>query len=331
MPSMLRRMLRRTGGRGPTPATIPDAGPTFDDHRFAPPVPRDLPSFAALEALLRDRYHTDRLVSQQPSVFSARLQEYLELVDYSMEGLSSAEGQRDLTIKFHWGHDTDFGTFALPGRMGQNHIRAVSTFVDHFQALPRDLRGVRILDIGVWTGGTTLLLAAMGAEVVAVEEVKKYCDCLDYVCASFGLRNVTVKPVSLYDCTGTEFDDRFDFVLFPGVLYHLSDPVIALRILFNSLRDGGRLLLQSKAIASTQSICHYEGAGIFRGGSREELSRKGWNWFFPSPPAVATMLHDVGFQRVTVTRARHAALAAVATRHSHVEITRAGLSMRHIR
>jgi SAM-dependent methyltransferase len=215
--------------------------------------------------------------------------------------------------------------------MGKNHIHAVSTFTDHLKALPLDLRGMRVLDIGVWTGGTSLLLAAMGAEVVAVEEVKKYCDCLEYVASAFGIRNLIVKHVSLYDCTGPDYDDRFDFVLFPGVLYHLSDPIIALRILFNALRDGGTLLLQSKAIDSPQSICYYQVHRFSEADSKGDLRGKRWSWFFPSSPAVANMLQDVGFMDATVTRVRNGVLAAVAKRVRHVEMTRAGLALRHIR
>jgi SAM-dependent methyltransferase len=314
---------------------LADAGPDFDHRLFAPPIPNSLPSIQQLDALLRQRFHTDRLVTQTPEQFRRRLEEFMQLRDFHMEGLASPERQRDQTIKFQWGHDTDFGTFVLSGQMGRNHLRAVATFVDHLRVLPMDLHGKRVLDIGVWTGGTTLLLAAMGAEVLAVEEVKKYCDSLNYLCDAFGVNTVHVKPVSLYDCTGPDYDDRFDYVLFPGVLYHLSDPVIALRILFNALRDGGTLLVQTTGISSMKSICYYAGSSLFWAGTEEGMNRRGWNWFLPSPPAVASMLRDVGFQEITVTRAsrglRQSAFAAAAQRVRHVEITRAGLSVRTIR
>jgi 2-polyprenyl-3-methyl-5-hydroxy-6-metoxy-1,4-benzoquinol methylase len=312
-----------------------EAGPKFSDDLFRPAVPKQLPSVEALESLVRNRLHTDRLQGVTPEQFRGRLDEFQRLEDFRMEGLQSAERQRDQAIKFSWGHDTDFGTFALQGQMGRNHLRVVSTFVDHLPVLSMDLSDKRILDIGVWTGGTTLLLAAMGAQVTAVEEVRKYAACLEYTCEAYGLKSVTVAPLSLYECTGPSYDDQFDYVLFPGVLYHLSDPVIALRILFNALRDGGQLLLQTTGIASNRSLCYYEGSSVFWGGNREAMTRRGWNWFLPSPPAVGSMLRDVGFEDVAVTHAsrgpHYSSFSAVATRRKHVEITRAGLSVRTIR
>ena len=50
----------------------------------------------------------------------------------------------------------------LQGLMGDRHINILATFIDDF-GLPRDLTGKSVLDVGVWCGGTSLLLAAMGA------------------------------------------------------------------------------------------------------------------------------------------------------------------------
>lgn len=331
----IRRTLAAVGGYGQHDQ-MRDAGPLFDHALFAQPVPSgELPSVVELDELVRHRFHTDCLVKQTAEQFRDRLHEFQQLRDYKMEGLASTDRQRDQTIQFHWGHDTDFGAFKLTGQMGRNHLNAVATFIDHLRVLPMDLRGKRVLDIGVWTGGTSLVLAAMGAEVVAVEEVRKYCQCLEYVCDAFAVDSIAVRPVSLYDCIGPEYDDQFDYVLFPGVLYHLSDPVIALRICFNALKDGGTLLVQTTGISSMKSVCYYEGPTRFWAGSEAQMSRRGWNWFLPSAPAVAAMLHDVGFQEVTVTlprqNARRSAFAARATRVQHAEITRAGLSVRTIR
>ncbi len=215
---------------------------------------RRSPSYAFLRNLM-DRYRVERLVGETPDGFQRRIHQFLELEDAPMEGFQDAEKQRDLSIRFMWGHDHDFGPFRLAGQMGERHIWLLSTFMDDFRALPRDLVGKKVLDIGCWTGGTSLLLAAMGADVVAIEEVRKYVDALTYLRDSFGVSNLEPRRLSLYECSGPEFQDRFDLVLYAGVLYHVTDPVLSLRIVFDSLRDSGVCLLETAAIPSGNRSC----------------------------------------------------------------------------
>ena len=116
------------------------------------------------EAHLHDlmkRYTTEHLMGITPEEFKAKIDEFLVLEDPNMEGYKSEEAQRDLSVKFHWGHNHDFGDFKLEGRMGNRHIAVMRMFIDRF-GLTMDLEGKRVLDIGPWTGGTSLLLAAMG-------------------------------------------------------------------------------------------------------------------------------------------------------------------------
>ncbi len=65
--------------------------------------------------------------------------------------------QRDLSIKFHWGHNHNFGDFKLEGRMGDRHINLLANLVTLFPVSLEDFKGKDVFDIGCWTGGTTLL------------------------------------------------------------------------------------------------------------------------------------------------------------------------------
>ncbi len=277
-----------------------------------------------------DKFRVDSLKNQTPREFQARIRGFLGLVDGEMEGFAGQSYQRDLSIKFHWGHNHDFGDFALKGKMGNRHINLLATFMDQFGVLPRDLTGKRILDIGCWTGGTSLILSALGAEVVAIEEVKKYAECLNYLIDAFGITNLSVENISLYEIPD-EFSNRFDYVLFAGVLYHVSDPIIACRITFNCLKDGGYLLLETQAANSSRPLLIYEGPRVFVNGSEERLNRTGWNWFSPSPLAVERILHDVGYSLVEVGKPSSSRLHAVARKDRQVDFLRSGLSRRDIR
>ena len=289
---------------------------------------RSLPSYAALQGLMT-RYQTKDLVNVDRKAFRGKIDAFLALRDAAMEGFADAERQRELSVQFHWGHDHDFGDFALQGRMADRHVYLLAAFRDRFGALPRSLEGRRVLDVGCWTGGTSLLLCALGAQVVAIEEVKKYSDCLAYLKHAFNLEKLEVRNLSLYECATADFQDAFDFVLFAGVLYHISDPVLALRISFNALKDGGTCLLETMAARSRQRILEYWGPSA-RVTTPKGAVSGGWNWYVPSSRALAQMLADVGYEDIAVQRRGDRAYA-VARRRQHKDIMRGGLSVRNTR
>jgi len=279
---------------------------------YIPPSPSD----DYLRSLMC-KYQIKDLITVDSQAFKKRLDEFLQLQDYEMEGFKSPEKQRDLSVKFHWGHNHDFGEFFVEGRMGDRHISLLATFIDGFKVLPKSLDGLKVLDIGCWTGGTSLLLCAMGAHVVAIEEVKKYVDLLHYLQYAFDLDRLEPKNLSLYECTTPEFQDSFDIILFAGVLYHVTDPVLALRISFNALRNGGICLLETAAIDSNKPILSYE--------------RHRWNWFIPSQATLHQMMTDVGYIDVQVGKVVNGRVFAVGKRGTHIDMMRGGLSARTIR
>lgn len=281
------------------------------------------------------RYRTDRLAAGfDPGAFEARIRAFLATTDPEVEGFRDPSRQRDLSVKFHWGHDHDFGAFAVAGRMGDRHLTLLARFADGLGALPppgpSSLAGMRVLDVGCWTGGTSLLLAAMGAHVVAIEEVRKYVACLEYLREAFGVANLEPRAMSLFDCTGPEFSDAFDLVLFAGVLYHVTDPVLALRLTFDALRDGGRCLVETAVTPVPGPFLGYQGPRRVAGDGRD-LSRSGWNWFLPSPSALRRMMLDVGYTGVRSKVAAGRRAFAVGRRDRHVDMLRAGLSARDVR
>ena len=302
---------------------------------FGSPVPRRaLTSMGRLRDLM-DRYQTQHLKGVTPVAFRERIDAFRNLVDHSMEGFVDPALQRDLSIRFHWGHDHDFGEFQVPGKLGTRHISLIAMLIDWFRVLPPSLEGKRVLDIGCWSGGTSLLMCAMGAHVVAVEEVKKYIDCLTYLKESFDLDRLDPRNLSLYECTSPDLQDSFDYVLFAGVLYHVTDPVLALRIPFNCLKDGGTCIVETAVTHTRRQVLAYEGPRVTFDGSEKVLSRSGWNWFSPSPSTLAQMMADVGFARIRLSKVIASAagtrILSVGSRDRHSDMTRAGLSVRTIR
>ena len=269
-----------------------------------------------LERLLR-RYRTEYLINVDADEFEETVKGFVDVKDAEIEGFQDPDAQRPMSVNFVWGHDLDFGAFEMTGSMEDNHLNVISRFVDTF-GFPLSLDGCRALDIGCWTGGISLLLAAMGAKVVAVEEVRKYIVALRYLVDAFGISDsVDARPLSLYECTGPEFEGVFDYVVMSGVLYHVTDPVLALRIAFNCLKVGGQLLLETMFSPTEGESLSYYGC------------RSGWNWLVPTQGAVIAMLKDVGYTEISepldVPSMR---LHVLATKTEERDMARAGLSRR---
>ena len=266
--------------------------------------------------------------------FETYLTDKIGQIDPDMEGYNEGEleKQRDLSIKFHWGHTHDFGSFKLDGLMGYRHQELFEKFLAFFPITLDSFKDKHVLDVGCWTGGTTLLLGAISQEVTAIEEVKKYASTTQYLVDAFGI-NAKVIDTSLYALNDQKNYDCFDRIYFPGVIYHLSDPVLALRILFNCLSVGGDILIETAGFDSDEPICSFEGNYVYHAsGTREELNRGGWNYFKFSGSALERMMKEAGFTEVKAKwDANYNRLFAYGIKESQVGICKAGLSVPSIR
>ena len=280
-------------------------------------------------------YQASNLAGISPDEFERSIRSRIGVFDPYSEGYSDneIEEQRDLSIKFHWGHNHDFGTFKLEGMMGDRHLRVLDDFLRFFDLNLDGFKNKRVFDIGCWTGGTTLLLAAIAEKVHAIEEVKKYAATTSFLAESFGIeRRVSVSGKSIYQCNASEYHDRFDIVFFPGVIYHVTDPLLALRILFNSLKPGGFMLVESAGIDNEEPFCRFEGSRLYHSGTKKDLNRGGWNWFLPSPSALGRMMEEVGLDQVRTIWSRDARrVYGYGKKTSHVGICKAGWSVTDIK
>ncbi len=280
-----------------------------------------------LEKIMADNFRYENVVEDYKGTFEPDIKGLIGQIDPTIEGFKDYEKQRDLSVRFMWGHHHDFGTFALNGPMGNRHVEIIADFMDKF-GLPHDLSGKKILDVGVWTGGTSLILSALGAQVTALEEVVKYSNTVNYLASAFGLSGLECKPISLYELA---VNDIYDYVMYLGVIYHVTDPVLSLRILFNSLKDSGRIFIETFGISGNdinkKMLVRFEGPrGVIR-SSEKDMNRTGWNCFIPSAPALVLWADAAGFSDVTATRMdSFHRIKCVGTRHKHEEMLQAGLS-----
>jgi 2-polyprenyl-3-methyl-5-hydroxy-6-metoxy-1,4-benzoquinol methylase len=238
-------------------------------------------------------YFQTRNLQMDFGEFRQRLEDHLADRAQVVERLASDETQMSFLRSFHWGHDHDFGDFQLSGKMGTRHIWLLSRFFDHFGVPLDQLRGQSVLDAGCWTGGVSLILERLGCEVTAIDEIGKYPHALKFLAQAFGLCSLTALNKSIYELGEAQFLERYDTVFCLGVIYHISDPIVGLRRLYQALKAGGTLCLESMSIPSAECICEYEGPSRRRG-------EFGWNWFVPSPKALKQWLEDTGFEAIQV-------------------------------
>lgn len=263
-----------------------------------------------LRALMQ-RYTVDHLAE---GVKPEEFQRHIESLPGTV--YSKDQNQRRFEREFYWGHDHDFGAFQMKGEMGDRHIEVIQAFMD----MGVEFKG-RVLDVGCWTGGTSLLLAAMGCKVTALEEVVCYAETATYLADAFGFwgQELEVIPWSLYDipCEPADMTSdligKLDLALCAGVLYHVTDPVWALRIMFELLRDGGKVLIETMIHNAEDTTLAYAGPRV-----------PGYCWLTPSPSTLRQMMEDVGFTSVEFKKTDALRGLAVGTRERFATMMWAG-------
>src|SRR3954447_25034727 len=100
----------------------------------------------------------------------------------------------------------------------------------HFaHALPADLRGRTVLDIGCNAGFYSIELKRRGAErVLGIDSDEGYLAQARFAAQVCGV-DIELRCLSVYDVD--RLRERFDIVLFMGVLYHLRHPLLALDLI----------------------------------------------------------------------------------------------------
>jgi tRNA (mo5U34)-methyltransferase len=202
-----------------------------------------------------------------------------------------------------WFHNLDLG--------------GVQTAPDHFLgdypglvwrllagALPADLTGKTVLDVGCNAGFFSLEMKRRGAaRVVGADSDPRYLAQARLACEVTGL-DVELHELSVYDVG--RLGERFDVVLFMGVLYHLRHPLLALDLLrehvvddllvFQSMLRGsnGRLSLEPDYPFSERELFDHPSWPKLHFVEREYAGD--WtNWWIPNRACAEAMLRSAGF------------------------------------
>jgi tRNA (mo5U34)-methyltransferase len=203
-----------------------------------------------------------------------------------------------------WFHNMDLrGVMTAPNHfLGDYPHQKWSRFA---HAVPSDLRGKTVLDIGCNAGFYSIEMKRRGASrVVAIDSDDRYLAQARFAASVCGA-DIEIQKLSVYQVG--ELGERFDVVLFMGVLYHLRHPLLALDLLHRHVvRD--MLIFQSMLRGDEDSepvlgdYAFWE-TGIFDRPSfprmffiEKRYANDPTNWWIPNAACAAAMLRSAGFE-----------------------------------
>lgn len=221
--------------------------------------------------------------------------------------LSADELKQKIETLGPWFHNIDLGgVWTAPNHfLGDYPRRKYRHFAD---AIPADLTGKSVLDIGCNAGFYSLEMKKRGAErVLAVDFDDHYLDQARFVAETAGA-DIEFRKLSVYDVGA--LGEKFDVVIFMGVLYHLRHPLLALDLIrehvakdllvFQSMQRGSTEILPLESDYPFTETAIFDQPGYPKLHLIEQrYSNDPTNWFVPNAAAAEALLRSAGFEIIS--------------------------------
>jgi len=174
------------------------------------------------------------------------------------------------------------------------------------RAIPQDVSGASVLDIGCNAGFYSIEMKRRGAaRVLGIDVDDRYLAQARFAAETLGLE-IELEKRSVYDVDSIA--GQFDFVFFMGVLYHLRYPLFALDKVVSKV--GGRLVFQSMIRGSENARAwdedyHFWNKRVFSDPDfpclyfiEQRYAGDPTNWWIPNRGAAEGMLRSAGLELV---------------------------------
>lgn len=224
----------------------------------------------------------------------------------AMDMLSKDEIRRRAEALGPWFHNLDLnGVRTAPNHfLGDYPMVKWSNFAD---AIPQDLTGQSVLDIGCNGGFYSIEMKKRGADrVLGVDFDEDYLAQARFAAEVTG-SDIEFRKLSVYDVGS--LGERFDVVLFMGVLYHLRHPLLALDLIhehvakdllvFQSMQRGSREIAPVGENHDFWETEHFDAPGYPKMHFIEHrYADDPTNWWVPNRACAEAMLRSAGFEIV---------------------------------
>lgn len=224
----------------------------------------------------------------------------------AIDMLSKDEIQRRAEALGPWFHNLDLnGVRTAPNHfLGDYPMVKWTNFAD---AIPQDLTGKSVLDIGCNGGFYSIEMKKRGAErVLGVDFDEDYLAQARFAAEVTG-HDIEFRKLSVYDVGA--LGERFDVVLFMGVLYHLRHPLLALDLIhehvakdllvFQSMQRGSRDIAPVNENHDFWETEHLDAPGYPKLHFIEHrYANDPTNWWVPNRACAEAMLRSAGFEIV---------------------------------
>ncbi|MFN3889642.1 MAG: TIGR04290 family methyltransferase [Beijerinckiaceae bacterium] len=176
----------------------------------------------------------------------------------------------------------------------------------HFEhAIPHDLTGKTVLDLGCNGGFYSIEMKKRGARRVVAADCDERYLAQARMAAEWSGVDLEFRKMSVYDVA--TLGEKFDIVLFMGVLYHLRHPLLALDLLHE--HAVGEVMIFHSLLRGSMRTPPLEDDYPF--GEKDIFTRDGFplmhfiekcyagdptNWWIPNRAGVEAMLRSAGFR-----------------------------------
>ncbi len=195
------------------------------------------------------------------------------------------------------------GVQTAPHHFLGNYPQCKWSMFEH--AIPADLTGKSVLDIGCNAGFYALEMKRRGAsEVIGIDADSAYLAQARFAAEVCGVE-IEYRDLDVYQVA--KLGRRFDLVLFMGVLYHLRHPLLALDLLWEHV-VGDTLVFQSlmrgsRDVRPLAQDYPFSETGIFDDPAypcmyfvEHRYSHDPTNWWIPNRAGAEAMLRSAGFE-----------------------------------
>ncbi len=203
-----------------------------------------------------------------------------------------------------WFHNMELnGVSTAPNHFLSDYPR--NKFKRFAHAIPASLEGMSVLDIGCNAGFYSIEMKRRGAErVVGIDFDDRYLDQARFAAEMSGAA-IEFRKLSVYDVAA--LGERFDLVIFMGVLYHLRHPLLALDLihehvakdllLFQTMQRGSETVEPVNADYDFFEQEHFNAQSYPRMHFIEHsYAGDPTNWWTPNAAGSMAMLRSAGFE-----------------------------------